>query len=102
MAKKKTAKKRAATKANESQDVDRDPKVVNAAERLQQAREALRQAEVAYTEVRERAADKAREWRQATVGELIDETVDLIKKYPAASVVAASAIGFILGRLFRR
>ena len=42
------------------------------------------------------AAEKVRE---TTVGDLIDATLDAVKKHPAAGLLAAGAVGYFLGRL---
>jgi len=40
--------------------------------------------------------------REKRVGDLVDDTLKLVKKHPGPSVVLAAVVGFWLGRLFRR
>ena len=82
--------------------VDQNPKVRKASDAVSRAEEELRKAREAYEDVRQKAAGKLKAIRQQSVGELIDGTLQLVKKYPGPGVILAGIIGFFLGRLFRR
>ena len=77
------------------QDADRSP-------RVQKAAEAVEKAQQHYRKVRQEATDRLKAVREKSVGDLIDGTLGLVKKYPGPGVIVAAMIGFFLGRLFRR
>jgi len=83
-------------------DVEQTPEVREAATAVQRAKEELRKAQHSYREVRQKAVGKLRAVREKSVGELIDGTLELVKKHPGPGVILAAIIGFFLGRLFRR
>ena len=78
------------------------PELQAAADRVRQAREQLRAAEACYGQLREQAAEKMRQVRAKTVGDLIDTLLATAKKRPLASLLTAGLLGYFLGRLFRR
>ena len=82
--------------------VDQNPKVRKAADAVSRAKEELRKAQEAYSEVREKAVGKLKAVREKSVGDLIDGTLELVKRYPGPGVILAAILGFFLGRLFRR
>ena len=77
------------------QDAEGSPKV-------QKAAEAVEKAQQHYQKVRQEATDRLKAVREKSVGDLIDGTLGLVKKYPGPGVIVAALIGFFLGRLFRR
>jgi ElaB/YqjD/DUF883 family membrane-anchored ribosome-binding protein len=85
---------------------DAIPRDVDAAEgadeAVRRAEEELEKARQAYRRVRRKAADRLKRIRETTAGDLIDGAMMLVKEYPGPSVVIALAMGFFLGRSFRR
>jgi len=55
-------------------------------------------AEAVCRTFQEEAAERVKRLRETTVGDLIDGTLNLVKKYPGPGVVIAVLIGFMLGR----
>ena len=96
-----SAPKRTNTPAAEKarQDAEQSPEVKNAAEAVCNARAELERAEQLYQKVRQEAVEQLKKVRETTVGDLIDGTLDVVKKHPAAGLIAAGAIGYFLGRL---
>ena len=91
-----------ADKKKKKSKIDAQPHVKAAEETVRLAREELRKAEQCYQDVREKAVQQVEQLRQTNLGDLLDGTVKLARKYPGASLVAATVAGFFLGRLFRR
>lgn len=103
MAKKKSNSRRAETSSDDGRGaVEDDPRVQKASATLRRAQEELRRAEEQYRAVREQAAEKFDELRETTVGDLIDGTLDVVRKHPGPSLLVAVAVGFMLDRLLRR
>lgn len=82
--------------------IDQSPKVRKAADAVRQAEARLQQARELYEKVRRKTVDRLRSARGKTVGELIDGTLEGVKKHPGFGVIAAALVGFFLGRMFRR
>jgi len=40
--------------------------------------------------------------REMRLGEVVDATLDLVRRHPAAGVSVAALVGFFVGRLWRR
>ncbi len=55
-----------------------------------------------YEQVREETVEKLKGAREKRVGELIDDTLEAVKRHPGLGVIVAAVIGFFLGRMFRR
>ena len=109
MAKKKTTEQpssAADTKApatvGAGQDADSSPRARKAAEAVQRAEAELEKAQQLYQKVRQEATDRLRAIREKSVGDLVDGTLEVVKKHPGPGVIVAALIGFFLGRLFRR
>ena len=109
MAKKKTAKPSSRPAATNNAatntpatDADRSPRVQKAAETVQRAEAELEKAQQLYQKVRQEATDRLKAVREKSVGDLIDGTLEVVKRHPGPGVILAAIIGFILGRLFRR
>jgi ElaB/YqjD/DUF883 family membrane-anchored ribosome-binding protein len=73
-----------------------------AKEQVRLAREALRQAEEQYVQALDQAPAPLERISELSFGEVIDNVLEWVKKYPAAGVATAAAAGFFLGRLLRR
>jgi ElaB/YqjD/DUF883 family membrane-anchored ribosome-binding protein len=74
----------------------------SAADAVQRAKAELKKAEEFYQEVRRRAAEQVEAVRKTTVGDVLDGTLDAIRKHPRTGLAVAAAAGFFLGRLFKR
>lgn len=78
------------------------PKIPSAADAVHRARLELEKAQQVYDEVRREAVERLEKVRETTVGDLIDGTLDAVRKRPAVGLGLAALAGFFLGRLFRR
>jgi ElaB/YqjD/DUF883 family membrane-anchored ribosome-binding protein len=74
----------------------------SAADALKRAKAELEKALAFYEKVREETSERLKSVRETSVGDMLDGTLDLVKRRPGASVMLAAMIGFFLGRLFRR
>ena len=86
----------------ESQQINEQPEVRSAADALRAAQEELRKAQARYHDVRQQAAQKVEEIRETTVGEVVDGALEVVRKYPGPSLLAALAFGFMLDRWLRK
>ena len=109
MAKKAAAKRpsrsrtaKAAATAKARADTEQSPEVRCAAEAVRMAKAELDKAEQLYQKVRQEAVEQLQKVREKTVGDLIDGTLEAVKKYPAAGLIVAGTVGFFLGRLLGR
>jgi ElaB/YqjD/DUF883 family membrane-anchored ribosome-binding protein len=82
--------------------VDDSPEVTAAERAVRRAEAELEKARELYNQVRRQATEQLNRVREKTMGELADDTLKLVRKYPGPSVVIAILVGFFLGRLFRR
>lgn len=73
-----------------------------AADAVRRAREELQKAQELYDKVRQEATEQLEKVRKTTFGDVIDGTLDAVKKHPGAGLTVAAALGFVLGRIFRR
>jgi ElaB/YqjD/DUF883 family membrane-anchored ribosome-binding protein len=83
-------------------EVGGQPRVKKAADAVQRAEAELKKARQIYEDVRRKATDRLKSARQKTLGDLIDGTLDLVKRHPGPGVILAGLLGFFFGRLFRR
>ena len=83
-------------------DADLPPEIEAAEAALRRAEAELQKAKRKYCRIRRRAAEKLKRARKTTGTDLVNSTLQLVKKHPAPGVLIAAAIGFFLGRLFRR
>lgn len=90
------------TPDNLTPEAERTPEVEAAEAAIHRAEAELRKAREVYGQVRQQAAEPLKRVRETTMGDVIDRTLKLVKKHPGPGVVLAAAIGFFLGRLFRR
>ena len=82
--------------------VDGAPEVAAAEAAVRRAEAELKKANELYRNVRRQATEQLKQVREKTLGDLIDDTLKLVRKHPGPSVAIATLIGFCLGRLFRR
>ena len=78
------------------------PRIRSAADAVHRARLELEKAQKVYDNVRREAVERLEQVRETTVGDLIDGTLEAVRKRPAVGLSIAAMIGFFLGRLFRR
>jgi ElaB/YqjD/DUF883 family membrane-anchored ribosome-binding protein len=78
------------------------PRARKAAEAVQRAEAELERAQRFYHKVREEATGGFRSVREKKVSDLVEGTLETVKKYPGPGVIVAALVGFFLGRLFRR
>jgi ElaB/YqjD/DUF883 family membrane-anchored ribosome-binding protein len=76
--------------------------VCSAAEALHRARAELKKAQEFYNQVRQQAGERLESIRRTSVGDVLDCSLNAVKRHPAAGLTIAALIGFYLGRLFRR
>ena len=74
----------------------------SATEALRRAKAELDKAQAFYEEIRQRATDRLKSVREASVGDMLDNTLDAVRRHPGAGLTVAAIIGFLLGRLLRR
>jgi len=84
------------------QQAEQSPKVQKAAEAVEKAKAELEKAQACYQRVRREAVERLQKVRQKTVGDLLDDTLEAVRKHPGPGVIVAAILGFFLGRLFRR
>jgi ElaB/YqjD/DUF883 family membrane-anchored ribosome-binding protein len=86
----------------EEPDLDVNAEVQSATEQVAAAREQLRAAEAQLEQAREKAAKPVTWVGDKNAGELIDATLDFVRKHPGVGVLTAASLGFLFARLFRR
>ncbi len=103
MAKKKAAASRSRSAApTKDEKLDADTEVQSAADQVATAREQLRAAEDLLEQAKDKAATHIAWLRDRSTGELIDTSLEFVRKHPGLSVLSAASIGFLFARLFRR
>ena len=81
---------------------DSPSETCSAADALKRAKAEFEKAQALYENVRQQAAERLKSARETSVGDLIDGTLDAVRRRPGASLTIAAMVGFFLGRLFRR
>lgn len=81
---------------------DELPEVKAAEAALRRAQAELEKAYATYTSLRNEATEQVRKLRESTVGDVVQGTLENVKKHPALGIGLAALVGFFLGRLFRR
>jgi ElaB/YqjD/DUF883 family membrane-anchored ribosome-binding protein len=102
MAKKKPAKSSSESAATNDEQTEATIEVQSASEQVTTAREQLRAAEELLEQARDQAATHVAWLRDQTTGELIDSSLDFVRRHPGLSVLSAASVGFLFARLFRR
>ena len=74
----------------------------SAADALKRAKAELEKAQAFYESVKQQAVERVKAVRKTSVGDMIDGTLETVKRHPAAGLTLAALLGFFLGRLFRR
>jgi hypothetical protein len=86
----------AAEPSQESADLE------SAALVVEQAREALRLAEAAYRQTLQHVSQQTERVRGVTVGDIIDGTLEFVRRHPATGLLGVGVMAFLLGKLTRR
>jgi ElaB/YqjD/DUF883 family membrane-anchored ribosome-binding protein len=73
-----------------------------AAEAVRLAQAELKKAQEFYKSFRRHATEKIEDIREQKVGDMIDSTLEAVKKRPGLCLVASAAIGFCAGRLLQK
>lgn len=76
--------------------------VCSAADALKRAKAEFEKAQAYYEQVRQQAVEQIKTVRETSVGDLIDGTLEKVRRHPGAGLTVAALVGFLLGRLFRR
>jgi len=76
--------------------------VKSASEQVDAARQQLEAAEALLEQARTQAVQHVAWLRDRSTGELIDTSLEFVRKHPGLSVAAAASVGYFVGRLFRR
>jgi ElaB/YqjD/DUF883 family membrane-anchored ribosome-binding protein len=87
---------------SEENHVESREEVSAACEAMRRAKAEFEKAEAYYEKIRQQAAERVQAARQMTVGDLMDGTLETVRRHPGAGLTAAALIGYFLGRLFRR
>ena len=81
---------------------DEQPALKAAAEAVRCAKEEFEKACATYQNLRKEATDQVRKLRESTVGDVVEGSLEMVRKHPALGVGLAAMVGFFFGRLFRR
>ena len=81
---------------------DSPSEMCSAAEALKRARAEFEKAQAFYQQVRQQATEGLKSARETSVGDMIDGTLEAVRRRPGASLTIAALVGFFLGRLVRR
>ena len=73
-----------------------------AAEAVRLAKLELEKAQKIYADLRRQTAEKIEDVRGKKVGELVDCTLDTVKKHPGPSLLVSVALGFCMGRWLQK
>jgi ElaB/YqjD/DUF883 family membrane-anchored ribosome-binding protein len=87
---------------NTTASAEASSEVCSAADALKRAKAELEKAQAFYESVCQEATERLKSVRETNVGDMLDGTLDFVKRRPGASVAVAALVGFCLGRLFRR
>lgn len=88
--------------AAKAKDAEADAAVQSAAEQVEAARKQLQAAEACLEQAREKAVQRVAWLRDRSAGELIDVSLEFVRKHPGLGVLTAASVGYFIGRLFRR
>lgn len=69
---------------------------------LGRAKAELENVHACCENVRKQARERLDTLRAASVGDVIDGTLEAVRRHPGASMTIAALLGFFLGRLFHR
>jgi ElaB/YqjD/DUF883 family membrane-anchored ribosome-binding protein len=69
---------------------------------LKRAKADFEKAQAFCEDVRQQATERFKSVRATSVGDVLDGTVEAVRRHPLAGLTVAALVGFCLGRLFRR
>jgi ElaB/YqjD/DUF883 family membrane-anchored ribosome-binding protein len=87
---------------NAAPEAESSDEVCSAAEALKCAKAELEKAEAYYEKVRQQAVERVKAVRETSIGDMLDGTLETVRRHPGAGLTIAAVVGFLLGRLFRR
>jgi ElaB/YqjD/DUF883 family membrane-anchored ribosome-binding protein len=87
---------------NTTSSAEASDEVCSAADALQRAKAEFEKAQAFYENVRQQATDRLKCVREASMGDVIDGTLNAVRRHPGAGLAIAAMIGLLIGRLFRR
>ncbi len=90
------------TEPSPTVESDELPEVKAATDAIRRAQEELEKACETYKSLRKGATDQVRKLRESTVGDVVEGSLEAVRKNPALGISLAALVGFFLGRLFRR
>lgn len=91
------------TDTNPTAPADESPdEVCSAADALKRAQAEFEKAKAFYDKVCQQAAQRVKSARETSIGDMIDGTLDAVRRHPGAGLTIATLVGLFLGRLFRR
>jgi hypothetical protein len=73
-----------------------------AAEAVHRAEEELKKARGLYDNLRQEATERLKAVREKNIGDVMDGTLEMVRKHPAPSLFIICLLGYFVGRLFRR
>jgi ElaB/YqjD/DUF883 family membrane-anchored ribosome-binding protein len=76
--------------------------VHSAGDAVRLAKGELHKAQEFYQRVRRETADRVEAVRNKTVGDLLDDTLGVVRKHPVTGLTVALAVGVFLGRLLKK
>jgi hypothetical protein len=74
----------------------------SAAEALRRAKAELEKVQAFYEDLGRQTSQRWQEVRKKNLGDLVDGTLNTVRRHPAAGLTLAALAGFFLGRLFRK
>jgi hypothetical protein len=87
---------------NLGRKLDERPEVQAAQEALRHAQEQLERAKQQYHEIRAQAVEGMSKSEDRKVSDLVASALEMVRKHPGPGVLAAVALGWFAGRIFRR
>jgi ElaB/YqjD/DUF883 family membrane-anchored ribosome-binding protein len=82
--------------------LDERPEIRAAEDAVRRAREQLDQAQQYCQQLRSDATVEWKDLRQANFTEVMEKSLEFVRKNPAVGVSIAAILGYFLGRIFRR
>ncbi len=99
---KKRSERSSTANSPESRSDTRNDEAITAGVAVERAKAALRRAERVYEQACEAGTERVAKTRALTVGDILDGTMEFVRRHPAAGVLTAGLIGFLLGRPKKR
>jgi ElaB/YqjD/DUF883 family membrane-anchored ribosome-binding protein len=87
---------------NSPASAESSAEVCSTADAVKRAKAEFEKAQAFCEKVCQQAAERLESVRKTSVGDLIDGTLEVVKRRPGASLAIAALVGFFLGRALRR